>query len=155
MTKKKTNSSQTELVRELADILQDAGLAEIEYATEQVEIRLAKTNATTTMTIPQTVATTSNPEPAQETIKTTTEHPNEHPGALKSPMVGTAYLAPEPGAPDFIKLGDSVKSGQTLLIIEAMKVMNPITATSAGIVKSILVDNAQPVEYGQVLVIIE
>ena len=74
---------------------------------------------------------------------------------MKSPMVGTAYLAPEPGADNFVKVGDSVKSGQTLLIIEAMKVMNPITATESGTVKSILVDNAQPVEYGQPLIVIE
>ena len=70
-------------------------------------------------------------------------------------MVGTAYLAPEPGASDFVKEGDSVKEGQTLLIIEAMKVMNPITAPKAGVVKSIIISNAQPVEYGEALVIIE
>ncbi|WP_040848007.1 biotin/lipoyl-containing protein, partial [Nitrospirillum viridazoti] len=81
--------------------------------------------------------------------------PAQHPGAVKSPMVGTAYLAPEPGAGTFVKVGDAVKVGQTLLIIEAMKVMNPIKATKAGTVTQIQVGDAQPVEYGEVLLIIE
>ena len=76
-------------------------------------------------------------------------------GAIKSPMVGTVYLAPEPGAADFVKVGDSVKEGQTLLIVEAMKVMNPITAPADGTVSKVLVQNAQPVEFGEALVIIE
>jgi acetyl-CoA carboxylase biotin carboxyl carrier protein len=75
-------------------------------------------------------------------------------GALKSPMVGTVYLAPEPGAADFIKVGDTVKEGQTLLIVEAMKVMNPIAADKSGTVKAILVENAQPIEFDQPLVVI-
>ena len=75
-------------------------------------------------------------------------------GALKSPMVGTAYLAPEPGKPNFVKVGDTVAAGDTLLIVEAMKVMNPITADKAGTIKSILIDNAQPVEFDQPLVVI-
>ncbi|MFN7177288.1 MAG: acetyl-CoA carboxylase biotin carboxyl carrier protein, partial [Thermaurantiacus sp.] len=78
-----------------------------------------------------------------------------HPGLVASPMVGTAYLAPEPGAPDFISVGSTVKEGQTLLIVEAMKVMNPIPAPKAGVVRSILVENEQPVEYDQPLVVIE
>ena len=79
-------------------------------------------------------------------------NPNAMLGAIKSPMVGTVYLAAEPGAPDFVKVGDSVKEGQTLLIVEAMKVMNPITADKAGTVKAIHVENAQPVEFDQPLV---
>lgn len=79
---------------------------------------------------------------------------DDHAGALKSPMVGTVYLAAEPGADPFVKVGDSVKQGDTLLIVEAMKVMNPITADKAGTVKAILVDNAQPVEFDQPLVVI-
>ena len=78
----------------------------------------------------------------------------DHGNALKSPMVGTAYLAPEPGAADFVKVGDSVSEGDTLLIVEAMKVMNPIAADKSGIVKAILVENAQPVEFDQPLVVI-
>ena len=75
-------------------------------------------------------------------------------GALKSPMVGTCYLSAEPGSPPFVKVGDTVKPGDTLLIVEAMKVMNPITATSAGTIKAILVENGQPVEYDQPLAVI-
>ena len=74
--------------------------------------------------------------------------------AIKSPMVGTCYLSPEPGADNFVKVGDKVKAGDTLLIVEAMKVMNPITATAAGTVKAILVENAQPVEFDQPLVVV-
>ncbi|HCD20816.1 MAG TPA: acetyl-CoA carboxylase, biotin carboxyl carrier protein, partial [Alphaproteobacteria bacterium] len=78
-----------------------------------------------------------------------------HPGAVTSPMVGTAYTSPEPGADAFIEVGSAVKKGQTLLIVEAMKVMNPITAPKDGTVSQILVQNAQPVEFGEALVIIE
>ncbi|MED5305475.1 MAG: biotin/lipoyl-containing protein, partial [Pseudomonadota bacterium] len=78
-----------------------------------------------------------------------------HPGAVTSPMVGTVYVAPEPDAPSFIEVGDSVKKGQTILIVEAMKVMNPITAPADGKIVQILVQNAQPVEFGEVLVVIE
>jgi acetyl-CoA carboxylase biotin carboxyl carrier protein len=78
-----------------------------------------------------------------------------HPGAVTSPMVGTVYVAPEPDAPNFIEVGGTVKKGQTLFIVEAMKVMNPITAPADGTVKQIFVQNAQPVEFGEVLVVIE
>ncbi len=83
------------------------------------------------------------------------EDPATHPGAVKSPMVGTAYLSPEPGAAAFIKVGDTVSEGQTLLIVEAMKTMNPITAPRAGKITQIIVQNEQPVEFDQPLVIIE
>ena len=79
----------------------------------------------------------------------------KHPGAVKSPMVGTAYLAPEPGKPNFVAVGDEVTKGQTLLIIEAMKTFNPIKAPKAGTVAQILIDNAQPVEFEQPLMIVE
>ena len=79
----------------------------------------------------------------------------KHPGAVKSPMVGTAYLAPEPGKPAFVAVGDKVAAGQTLLIIEAMKTFNPIKAPKAGTVAQILIDNAQPVEFGEPLMIVE
>lgn len=84
----------------------------------------------------------------------TPEDPASLPGIVTSPMVGTAYLSPEPGASNFVAVGDQVKEGQTLLIVEAMKVMNPIAADKAGTIKAILVDNAQPVEFGQPLVVI-
>ena len=82
-------------------------------------------------------------------------NPADHQGAVTSPMVGTVYTAPEPGAADFVSEGDMVKAGQTLFIVEAMKVMNPITAPSAGKVTKILVQNAQPIEFGEALAIIE
>ncbi len=79
----------------------------------------------------------------------------KHPGAVKSPMVGTAYLAPEPGKPNFVAVGDKVTAGQTVLIIEAMKTFNPIKAPKAGTVTQIVIDNAQPVEFGEALMIVE
>jgi acetyl-CoA carboxylase biotin carboxyl carrier protein len=145
------------LVRELTDILDDAGLVELEYATDEVEIRLSKAASVAAPAMPASAPAATQPAApaAAEAAPTAEAAAVDHPGAVKAPMVGTVYLSPEPGADQFIKTGDSVTSGQTLLIIEAMKVMNPITAPSSGTVKSILVDNSQPVEYGEALVIIE
>ena len=159
-TGKTAASTGSTLVRELADILDDSGLVELEYATDDVEIRLSKVSsqvAAAPVMAAAPVAAAPAPQAAAPAAAPadTSSSDADHAGAMKSPMVGTAYLAPEPGADDFVKVGDSVKSGQTLLIIEAMKVMNPITATESGTVKSILVDNAQPVEYGQPLIVIE
>ena len=162
-TGKSAASTGSTLVRELADILDDSGLVELEYATDDVEIRLSKASsqvaAAPMMAAAPQAAPAAQPAPAASAPAADnaneSAHENAHQNAMKSPMVGTAYLAPEPGADDFVKVGDSVKSGQTLLIIEAMKVMNPITATEAGTVKAILIDNAQPVEYGQPLIVIE
>ena len=159
-TGKSAASTGSTLVRELADILDDSGLVELEYATDDVEIRLSKASsqvaaAPMRAAAPQ-AAPAARPAAAPATAPAAENAPELAPeSAMKSPMVGTAYLAPEPGADDFVKVGDSVKSGQTLLIIEAMKVMNPITATEAGTVKAILIDNAQPVEFGQPLIVIE
>jgi acetyl-CoA carboxylase biotin carboxyl carrier protein len=155
MSTKKTStaaSSGSAFVQELADILESAGLVELEYETEEVSIRLSRASsvAAPVMTATPVAAPAASPAPSDAPVDAA-----NHPGAVTSPMVGTAYLAPEPGASDFVKEGDSVKEGQTLLIIEAMKVMNPITAPKAGVVKSIIISNAQPVEYGEALVIIE
>lgn len=159
-TGKSAASTGSTLVRELADILDDSGLVELEYATDDVEIRLSKASsqvaAAPMMAAAPQAAPAARPAAAPATAPASENAPERAPeSAMKSPMVGTAYLAPEPGADDFVKVGDSVKSGQTLLIIEAMKVMNPITATEAGTVKAILIDNAQPVEFGQPLIVIE
>jgi len=162
MPTKKTNttaSSGSAFVQELADILESAGLVELEYETEEISIRLSRASsvAAPVMTAAPAVAPTAPvaaPAAASPADTPAVDIAN-HPGAVTSPMVGTAYLAPEPGASDFVKEGESVKEGQTLLIIEAMKVMNPITAPKSGVVKSIIISNAQPVEYGEVLVIIE
>ena len=147
-----------DIVRELAELLADTGLTEIEVEDGDRKVRVARggfASAAPAMATPvaapaapaaQTAAPA--PAPASETSAP------DMAGALKSPMVGTAYLAPEPGAPDFVKVGDSVKEGDTLVIVEAMKVMNPIAADKSGTVKAILIENAQPVEFDQPLVII-
>ena len=146
--------SETKLVQELADILDKSGLAELEYETDAVAIRLSRVTGAAPVVAPTPVVTApaSAPAPAEPTA---VANPADHQGAVTSPMVGTVYTAPEPGAADFISEGDMVKAGQTLFIVEAMKVMNPITAPSAGKVTKILVQNAQPIEFGEALTIIE
>ncbi len=144
-----------ELVRELARLLDETHLTEIEVHDGDRAIRVAR-SGTLTVSAPPALAT---PAPAAEPQVATAAAPEvpvaDHPGLVRSPMVGTAYLAPEPGAAPFASVGKSVAKGDTLLIIEAMKVMNPIAAPKAGTVKAILVENEQPVEYDQPLVIVE
>ena len=149
----------TALVKALADILDDAGLAELEYETEAVTVRLSRISGNLAPAAPVApvippAAPASEAAPAA-TAAATSADAAAHPGALTSPMVGTAYTAPEPGADAFIEVGTVVKKGQTLLIVEAMKVMNPITAPKDGTISQIFVQNAQPVEFGEALVIIE
>ena len=144
-----------EIVRELAELLADTGLTEIEVEDGDRKVRVARGGfaaAAPAMTAP-VAAPAAPPAPPAAPQASETVAPDMA-GALKSPMVGTAYLAPEPGAPDFVKVGDSVKEGDTLVIVEAMKVMNPIAADKSGTVKAILIENAQPVEFDQPLVII-
>ena len=142
----------TKLVRQLAELLAETGLTEIEVADGERSIRVARgavaAPALAPMAAPvEAPAPTAAPSPAPAPAA-------DLANAIRSPMVGTAYLHPEPGADAFIKVGDKVKAGDTLLIVEAMKVMNPITAPTAGTVKAILVDNAQPVEFDQPLVVV-
>lgn len=146
----------TALVKALADILDDAGLAELEYETEAVTVRLSRISGNLAPAAPvaPVIAPASEAAPAV-TAAATSADAAAHPGAVTSPMVGTAYTAPEPGADAFIEVGTVVKKGQTLLIVEAMKVMNPITAPKDGTISQIFVQNAQPVEFGEALVIIE
>ncbi|MDG3444412.1 acetyl-CoA carboxylase biotin carboxyl carrier protein [Nitrospirillum amazonense] len=144
----------SEFVRKLAELLGETGLTEIEYAEGEKRIRLSRA-APAAAVAPVAVAAAPVAAAAPAAAPVAAVPPAQHPGAVKSPMVGTAYLAPEPGAGTFVKVGDAVKVGQTLLIIEAMKVMNPIKATKAGTVTQIQVGDAQPVEYGEVLLIIE
>jgi acetyl-CoA carboxylase biotin carboxyl carrier protein len=149
----------TALVKALADILDDAGLAELEYETEAVTVRLSRISGNLAPAAPvapviASAAPVSEAAPAA-TAAATSADAAAHPGAVTSPMVGTAYTAPEPGADAFIEVGTMVKKGQTLLIVEAMKVMNPITAPKDGTISQIFVQNAQPVEFGEALVIIE
>ena len=155
----------TALVRALADILDDAGLAELEYETTDLSVRLSRVTgaaapvaavaAPVAAAAPAGSPAGSAAGSAAATASSAPPDAASHPGAVTSPMVGTAYVAPEPDAPSFIEVGDTVKKGQTILIVEAMKVMNPITAPADGTVKQIMVTNAQPVEFGEVLVVIE
>ena len=148
---------EAKLVKDLADILNQAGLAELEYETEAVAIKLSRLNNVSSNPAIQPVAAAVSAS-AQANNSASAEvplNPADHPGAVNSPMVGTVYTAPEPNAPAFISEGDSVSQGQTTLIVEAMKVMNPITAPKAGTVMKIFVQNAQPVEFGEALIIIE
>lgn len=151
---KSTQTPDTSLVKALADILDDAGLAELEYETEEVSVRLSRVSGAAPVAPVAAVAAAplaAVTAPAAEVAPAAADHP----GAVKSPMVGTVYTAPEPGSPNFVDVGASVKKGQTLFIVEAMKVMNPITAPADGTVKTILVQNAQPIEFDEVLIVIE
>jgi acetyl-CoA carboxylase biotin carboxyl carrier protein len=143
-----------DMIRKLAGLLDETGLTEIEFAEGERRIRVTKAGQ------PVFAAAAQAPAPAHAAssaaqASTPAASLASHPGALTSPMVGTAYVAPEPSAPSFVRVGDQVKAGQTVLIIEAMKVMNPIKAPKSGTVADILVKDAQPVEFGEVLLIIE
>jgi len=134
-----------ELIRTLAALLNETGLTEIEYAIGDRRIRIARVPGGPGFApTPQVAALSPSPPP-----------PVDHSGAVKAPMVGTAYLAPQPGDPPFVRLGDAVTEGQPLLIIEAMKVMNQIRAHRPGRIAQILIADAQPVEYGAILMLIE
>jgi len=157
MTAAKTTGSHamqvdTKLVRELAALLDSTHLSEIEVQDGDRRIRVARQMSGAVAAAPVYAAPAPAAAPAEAASP---EDLRKHPGLVKSPIVGTAYLSPEPGAPDFVTLGATVKAGDTLLIIEAMKVMNPITAPKPGKVTQILVGNEAPVEYDQPLVVIE
>ena len=147
-------SNEASFLKELADILDQTGLAELEYETEAVAIRLSRVTTAAPVTAAAPVAAAA-PAAIAEPVAELPANPADHPGAVKSPMVGTVYTAPEPDAPAFITEGATVTTGQTLFIVEAMKVMNPITAPKAGTVVKIFVQNAQPIEFGEALVIVE
>lgn len=155
MNEKKTQAIDPDLVRELASVLNESGLSEIEVEHGELRLRLART--LTAAAAPAHTHVVAAAPPVHATAATTAPpaEPAAHPGAVPSPMVGTAYLSPEPGAAPFIKVGDAVNAGQTLMVVEAMKTFNPIPAPRAGKVTAILVSDAQPVEYGEPLVIIE
>ena len=139
-------------IRKLATLMTETGLAEIELAEGERRMRVARAVAPPVAYAPvAAVAPAHHAETAAQSAASLATHP----GAVTSPMVGTAYLQPEPEAPRFVEVGDTVRVGDTLLIIEAMKVMNPIKAPKAGTVTQILVSDGQPVEYGEPLMIIE
>jgi acetyl-CoA carboxylase biotin carboxyl carrier protein len=153
-----TQDPDLDLISSLAEILNSTGLTEIELDRKGTKVRVAKMlTAVATVAAPQhapavhahAAAAATEPGTAIKTMN------GEHPGTVKSPMVGTVYLAPSPGSANFIELGAAVKEGQTLLIIEAMKTLNQIHAPRSGKVTQIFVENGRPVEYGEPLVAIE
>ncbi|WEK49359.1 MAG: acetyl-CoA carboxylase biotin carboxyl carrier protein [Candidatus Kaistia colombiensis] len=154
MTSKNSTIDQ-DLIRQLALLLTETDLTEIEVEHEDLRIRVAR-NVTVAPAAYQVAA----PVAAMAAAPVAAAVPAEvslagHPGVVPSPMVGTAYRSPEPGAKTFIEIGDTVREGQTLLIVEAMKTMNQIPAPRSGVVKAIMVEDGQPVEYGEPLLIIE
>jgi len=146
----------TEFVRKLAEILEQNHLGEIELSDGARRIRVARPPVPM-MAAPPVAMAAASPAPAAAVPVAAAAAVDSaaNPGAVKSPMVGTAYLSPEPGKPLFVRVGDKVTAGQTLLIIEAMKTFNPIKAPKAGTVSQVLIENAQPVEFGQPLMIVE
>lgn len=150
----------TDYIAKLAELLQRTGLTEIEISEGDAKVRVAKKppkqiamEAPAGSPAPAIAAIPAAPPAAPEEPANVSDA--SHPGAVKSPMVGTAYLSPDPDAPSFVSVGDNVNEGQTLMIIEAMKVMNAIRASRSGKVLKILVENGHAVEYGETLMIIE
>lgn len=150
----------SDLVRSLAGLLDETGLTEIEYDTGTIRIRVARGHAPAPAVFhhaphPLGAPPAAAPAAAAESLVAAAEDLANHPGTVKSPMVGVCYMSPEPGAPAFVRTGDMVQEGQTILLIEAMKTFNPIRAPKGGKVTRILVSDGQPVEYGEPLVVIE
>jgi acetyl-CoA carboxylase biotin carboxyl carrier protein len=140
-----------DVIRDLAKLLDETGLTEIEYQRDGTSIRVARHAGA-----PAARAWTAEaPSASSPSAPAASADPAEHPGAVTSPMVGTAYLSPAPGAKPFVDVGSQVKAGDTLLIIEAMKTMNQIPAPRSGTVTQVLVENGQPVEFGEPMMIIE
>jgi acetyl-CoA carboxylase biotin carboxyl carrier protein len=140
-----------EVIRELAKLLDETGLTEIEFERDGVSIRVARHLSAPAGRARPAEAPLATPAPAAPVAADLSQHP----GMIVSPMVGTAYLGPAPGARPFVEIGSAVKTGETLMIIEAMKTMNQIPAPRSGTVIQILIEDGQPVEYGEPLMIIE
>jgi len=143
-----------DLIKDLAGLLTETDLTEIEVESEGLRLRVARNVTVQNVAVPAAAAA---PVPVAATVVPVAEAADlaNHPGAVTSPMVGTAYLSPEPGAAPFVLEGDRVAAGQTLMIVEAMKTMNPIQATKAGTVSRIMISDGQPVEYGEPMLLIE
>ena len=142
-------------IKELAELLNETGLTEIEVADGDKAIRVSKGGAVVAASAAPVSMPSDPAVPQKASMSPPDDVASSHPGAVKSPMVGTVYMQPEPNAPSFVQKGDSVNAGDTLAIIEAMKVMNPIKAEKSGTVSQILIENGQPVEFGDVLMVIE
>jgi acetyl-CoA carboxylase biotin carboxyl carrier protein len=156
MSDKPSDPFDVEAVRRLAAVLEDTGLSEIEVERGDLRIRVARTLSVAVaapVAAPIAVAAAPTAAAAPSAVTSTESLPAGE--VVTSPMVGAAYLQPQPDAAPFVNIGDRVAAGQTLLIIEAMKTMNAISAPKAGVVRALLVVDGQPVEYGQPLVVIE
>ena len=135
------------LIKELVDNLKEFNLSELEYQDGEIKIKVSKANKM--IETPKTSAVVSQ-------NKAVLKNSEDIDGIrIKSPIIGTAYLAPEPGAKSFVKIGDKIKKGQTVMIVEAMKTMNHVPSTADGEVKKILIEDGQPVEFGQTLVLLK
>lgn len=142
-----------DVIRELAKLLDETGLTEIEFERGGVRVRVARQGQPVVAAV--TAPRAATPAADASTADVSAGDLSKHPGMVPSPMVGTAYLGPEPGARPYVEVGSQVRAGQTLLIVEAMKTMNQIPSPRAGRVVQILVEDAQPVEFGEPLMIIE
>jgi acetyl-CoA carboxylase biotin carboxyl carrier protein len=151
MSEKKTVVDH-DLIRELAELLTETGLTEIEFERDDARIRVARNPAPVPAAAPVHLPVTHLEKPHPPAAA---DDPASHPGVVLSPMVGTAYASSEPGGRPYIDVGEKVREGQTVLIVEAMKTMNQIPAPRSGTVTAILVEDGQPVEYGEPLMIIE
>ncbi|MEL6359841.1 MAG: acetyl-CoA carboxylase biotin carboxyl carrier protein [Pseudomonadota bacterium] len=153
------NNNEAAWIRELAQILDETGLTEIEVDKSDIKVRVARAPAPVAAVAPAAAVAAPAVAPQEPTATIPSGKPaqDDKPpaGSVLSPMVGTVYLSPSPDSAPFVKPGDAVTEGQTVMIIEAMKTMNPVTAASSGKVKSILVQNEQPVEFGEPLIVIE
>lgn len=142
-------------IRELAGILEETGLTEIEIEKDNTRLRVSRQGGLAAYAAPAPAAAPAATPAASSSPAAASAPAESHPGAVKSPMVGTAYLSPSPGADPFVREGAQVSEGQTLMIVEAMKTMNPIAAPRSGKVTKIIVSDAQPVEFDEPLLIIE
>lgn len=152
--KSKSDAVDQDLIRDLANLLSETELSEIEVEQNGLRLRVARQFSGSVATVAAAHAQASAAAPAGD-APAAGGNPADHPGAVTSPMVGTVYLSPEPGAAQFIAEGQQVSEGQTLVIIEAMKTMNAIPAPRSGTITKILVGNEQPIEFGEAMVIIE
>jgi acetyl-CoA carboxylase biotin carboxyl carrier protein len=162
----KENKGNLDLIKELVNLVKENNLAEIEFEQnykieDSIHVKVIAKNDSyyqspnfIPMDVEQTVVVSEKSKQKKESSVDTND-PSNHPGVLLSPMVGTIYLSPEPGADLFVKIGDTVIAGQTILIVEAMKTLNQIPAINSGVVKRIFVEDGSPVEFGSPLVIIE
>ncbi|QPC44742.1 acetyl-CoA carboxylase biotin carboxyl carrier protein [Kaustia mangrovi] len=152
---KDKQSVDKDLIRDLAGLLDETGLSEIEIERDDFRVRVSRQIQSVSVAAPAHAAPAASAPPVAPAIDAAESNPDSHPGAVKSPMVGTAYRAPAPGAEPFVEIGAEVAKGETVLIVEAMKTMNQIPAPHSGRVTAILVEDGQPVEFGEPLMIIE